>query len=123
MSARSWRSVPAGAEPHVLRTHTRMVPLPTSHSTMVIRISSITRRLGMVSTPEPDVTNGADVSILRSAATRHHVPVTFNRDPVSELFDTGARRLLARAYDAPRGQWVGTVVADPTLRHRTLAFQ
>jgi len=49
--------------------------------------------------------------------------VTFNRDPVSELFDQGARRLLARAYEAPRGQWVGTVVADPTLRHRALALR
>lgn len=34
------------------------------------------------------------------------------RDPVSVLFDTGARRLLERAYNS-RGEWVGTRVADP----------
>ncbi len=38
------------------------------------------------------------------------------RDPVSVLFDAGARRLLARAYAAP-GQWVGTRVAAPTVAH------
>lgn len=38
------------------------------------------------------------------------------RDPVSELFDGGARRLLARAYAKP-GQWAGTRVADPAARH------
>jgi hypothetical protein len=39
--------------------------------------------------------------------------VTAQRDPVSVLFDRGARDLLARAYAAPRGTWVGTRVADP----------
>jgi len=39
------------------------------------------------------------------------------RDPVSELFDAGARRLLARAYASP-GTWVGTRLADPGPRHR-----
>ena len=37
----------------------------------------------------------------------------FERDPVSVLFDTGARRLLARAY-ANRGKWQGTIVANPS---------
>jgi len=47
----------------------------------------------------------------------------YRRDPVSELFDAGARRLLARLYQAGRGTWIGTVVADPTLRHRTMALR
>lgn len=34
------------------------------------------------------------------------------RDPVSELLDAGARRLLERAYAKP-GQWVNTRLADP----------
>ena len=38
------------------------------------------------------------------------------RDPVSELFDRGARTLLERAYARP-GQWVGTRVAFPSARH------
>lgn len=38
------------------------------------------------------------------------------RDPVSVLFDEGARALLARAY-AARGQWAGTRLADPGPRH------
>ena len=37
------------------------------------------------------------------------------RDPLSELFDPAARRLLDRAYAAP-GQWAGTRVADPNMR-------
>jgi hypothetical protein len=36
----------------------------------------------------------------------------FKRDPLSELFDAGARRLLDRAYAAP-GRWVSTRIADP----------
>lgn len=40
----------------------------------------------------------------------------WQRDPVSVLFDSGARRLLARAYARP-GTWVGTRLADPTPRH------
>jgi hypothetical protein len=40
----------------------------------------------------------------------------YQRDPVSELFDSGARRLLQRAYQRP-GQWVGTRIADPAPRH------
>ena len=36
----------------------------------------------------------------------------FERDPVSVLFDTGARRLLERAY-ANRGHWQGTRIASP----------
>jgi hypothetical protein len=35
---------------------------------------------------------------------------------VSELFDAGARRLLARAYARP-GQWAGTRLANPSARH------
>ncbi|HVH79719.1 MAG TPA: hypothetical protein VM782_10040, partial [Stellaceae bacterium] len=43
----------------------------------------------------------------------------FSRDPVSQLFDAGARQLLERAY-AARGGWVGTRLADPTPRHRAV---
>lgn len=35
---------------------------------------------------------------------------------MSELFDTGARQLLRRAYARP-GQWAGTAVAPPGPRH------
>ena len=42
--------------------------------------------------------------------------MAFRRDPVSELFDTGARRLLARAYARP-GQWAGTRLANPSPQH------
>jgi hypothetical protein len=42
--------------------------------------------------------------------------MAYQRDPVSELFDAGARRLLARAYDRP-GQWAGTLLANPSPRH------
>ena len=38
------------------------------------------------------------------------------RDPVSELFDGGARTLLARAYARP-GVWAGTRVGFPSARH------
>ena len=38
------------------------------------------------------------------------------RDPVSELFDAGAARLLRRAYARP-GRWAGTRIAAPTMRH------
>ena len=40
-----------------------------------------------------------------------------SRDPVSELFDRGSRRLLERAY-AARGGWAGTRLADPSPEHR-----
>jgi hypothetical protein len=39
--------------------------------------------------------------------------MTAQRDPLSLWWDRGARDLLARAYDAPRGTWVGTRAADP----------
>jgi hypothetical protein len=39
----------------------------------------------------------------------------YTRDPVSELFDSGARILLARTYARP-GQWVGTRVVYPAPR-------
>lgn len=42
--------------------------------------------------------------------------MTLRRDPVSEWFDSAARRLLARAYARP-GVWIGTRVADPAPRH------
>ena len=45
--------------------------------------------------------------------------MSYRRDPVSELFDSGARRLLERAY-ARRGQWVGTRLADPSPGHVAL---
>lgn len=48
-------------------------------------------------------------------------PVSFERDPVSVLLDRGAREMLARVYQAPRGQWVMTRLADPTDRHRQWA--
>jgi hypothetical protein len=38
------------------------------------------------------------------------------RDPVSELFDGAARKLLARAYGR-RGQWTETRLANPSPRH------
>ena len=44
----------------------------------------------------------------------------FRRDPLSVLFDDGARQLLARAYAAP-GQWAGTRLADPSPRHLAYA--
>jgi hypothetical protein len=40
------------------------------------------------------------------------------RDPVSELFDGSARRLLARAYASP-GTWVQAWLPDPTIRQRS----
>jgi hypothetical protein len=42
--------------------------------------------------------------------------VPYKRDPVSELFDDGARALLARAYARP-GQWAGTRLRNPSPRH------
>ena len=44
----------------------------------------------------------------------------YERDPLSVLLDTGARRLLERAYAQP-GTWVGTRLADPGMRARTFA--
>lgn len=41
-----------------------------------------------------------------------------NRDPVSELFDRGARELLERVYAERAGTWVMTRLADPTLEQR-----
>lgn len=46
--------------------------------------------------------------------------MSFRRDPVSELFDEPARRLLARAYARP-GQWVQTRLADPRPQHMAWA--
>lgn len=46
--------------------------------------------------------------------------MTFVRDPMSVLLDSGARRLLARAYAHP-GEWVGTKLADPSPRTRAYA--
>lgn len=40
----------------------------------------------------------------------------YERDPVSVLFDRGARQLLERAYARP-GQWVGTRIGAPSARH------
>jgi len=40
----------------------------------------------------------------------------YQRDPVSELFDNGARRLLERLYEAPRGTAVSTIVGDGVTR-------
>jgi hypothetical protein len=42
--------------------------------------------------------------------------MAYKRDPLSELFDPAARRLLERAYASP-GQWAGTRLADPSPRH------
>lgn len=41
--------------------------------------------------------------------------MTLPRDPVAQLWDSGARRLLADAYAHP-GQWQSTVLAPPTRR-------
>lgn len=43
------------------------------------------------------------------------------RDPVSELFDGAARKLLARAYDRP-GLWTETRLANPSARHLAWGF-
>lgn len=48
--------------------------------------------------------------------TWHPTHVAHQRDPVSVLFDGGARTLLERAYARP-GQWTGTRVALPAPRH------
>ena len=44
----------------------------------------------------------------------------YQRDPVSELLDGGARQLLERAF-AARGSWVSTRLADPSPAHRAWA--
>lgn len=44
----------------------------------------------------------------------------YQRDPVSELLDGGARSLLERAF-AARGSWVTTRLADPSPVHRAWA--
>lgn len=41
--------------------------------------------------------------------------MTLPRDPVAQLWDKGARRLLAQAYATP-GAWAATVLAPPTRR-------
>jgi len=46
------------------------------------------------------------------------MPAGATRDPISEAFDAGARRLLERAYARP-GVWIATRIADPGLRVRT----
>jgi hypothetical protein len=45
----------------------------------------------------------------------------YERDPVSVLLDRGAREMLARVYEARRGSWVMTRLADPTERHQAWA--
>jgi len=42
--------------------------------------------------------------------------MAYQRDPVSVLYDGGARRLLERAY-AANGGWAGTRLARPGPRH------
>lgn len=44
------------------------------------------------------------------------------RDPVSELFDGGAARLLRRAY-LVKPAWAGTPVTPPTLEHYQWAYR
>lgn len=44
---------------------------------------------------------------------QHTTSVGYERDPVSELFDRGARSLLDRAYARP-SQWCGTRVKVPS---------
>ncbi len=48
--------------------------------------------------------------------------MAYQRDPVSELFDRGAARLLARAYERP-GYWAGTRVKPPDARHVAFALR
>lgn len=48
------------------------------------------------------------------------MPAGVRRDPLSEWFDTAARRLIRRAY-ANRGQWVGVYLAPPTVLQRAYA--
>lgn len=45
----------------------------------------------------------------------------YERDPVSLLHDRGARAMLEQVYQARRGAWVMTRLADPTDRHRAWA--
>lgn len=40
----------------------------------------------------------------------------YARDPISELFDPAARKLLARSYGRP-GMWTDTRLASPSPRH------
>ena len=47
---------------------------------------------------------------------RHNRAVRLERDPVSELFDAGARALLDRGYAHP-GAWQPTRLQDPEARH------
>ena len=42
--------------------------------------------------------------------------MAYERDPVSVLFDAGARRLLERTYARP-GQWVTTRLEEPGAAH------
>jgi hypothetical protein len=46
--------------------------------------------------------------------------VPASRDPVSELMDRGAAKLLDRAYKRPN-VWVGTRLARPTTKHEAWA--
>jgi hypothetical protein len=48
--------------------------------------------------------------------------MAYTRDPVSEFMDTGAARLLRRAYARP-GQWAGTSLAHPTAAHLAWAHR
>lgn len=48
--------------------------------------------------------------------------MAYRRDPVSELFDTGAAALLARAYQRP-GAWAGTRVRPPDVGHIAFALR
>jgi hypothetical protein len=45
----------------------------------------------------------------------------YERDPVSVLLDRGAREMLGRVYQARRGEWVMTRLADPAPQHRVWA--
>ena len=60
---------------------------------------------------------GLDLSARLPGPENRPMPLT-EADPVSELFDAGARRLLERAYARP-GAWAGTRLANPAPRHVT----
>src|SRR5215469_6661767 len=99
----------------------------------VITTSSMVRRLGIGGAPpghrfyrrgpagnrKPAGTHVAQdpgrLPASYTPPTGHNRPV-LDRDPVSELFDDGARAFLGRAYAGP-GAWHPTRLQDPEPRH------
>lgn len=94
-------------------------------------ISSIVRRFGIRglrgrgAKPGPGNAKPAGVLCAQAPAGWSHdtrprgrtIDRVLGRDPVSELFDAGARAQLGRAY-ADRGTWKETRLQPPEARHR-----